>query len=324
MQKLIFSLVIIVTGLLFGYIGQKLVRKTGYIHENSILFIRKFLQKLGMLFFMPVSFVAAVWVISFEDIRVAFLPLIGAGTLLLGGGLGLVAASFTKNGEKHKAEFFCCGSFTNLGSIGALVAFLFLGEVGFGLVALYMLFEQTVYYTICLPIIKYISGGKNDETFLERIIGISKDPFVRAAIVALTCGLFLNVSDISRPLFFENIIGFFVPVGTFILLVSIGLGMRFSSVSDYIVEGLVVSLVKFIAVPFISVTIAYLFGFGSINDGLPLKVVLIASSMPIAFVGLVVASVYDLDLDLVNSCWLITTGALVIVVPWLYFLLTIM
>lgn len=182
----------------------------------------------------------------------------------------------------------------------------------------------SVYYTICLPIIKYISGGKNDETFLERIVGISKDHFVRAAVAALTCGLFLNVSDISRPLFFENIIGFFVPVGTFILLVSIGLGMRFSSVGDYIVEGLAVSLVKFIAVPFISVTIAYLFGFGSINDGLPLKVVLIASSMPIAFVGLVVASVYDLDLDLVNSCWLITTGALVIVVPWLYFLLTIM
>lgn len=96
MQKLIFSLVIIVTGLLFGYIGQKLVRKTDYIHENSILFVRKFLQKLGMLFFMPVSFVAAVWVISFEDIRVAFLPLIGAGTLLLGGGTWSCCSIFYK------------------------------------------------------------------------------------------------------------------------------------------------------------------------------------------------------------------------------------
>jgi predicted permease len=127
MQDLIFSLTIIITGLVIGYIGQKIAKKMRSDHENSILFIRKLLQKIGLLFLMPVSFVAAVWIVSFEDIRITLLPLIGAFALLLGGALGLIMASFTKNGEKQRGEFFCCGSFTNLGSLGALITFVFLG-----------------------------------------------------------------------------------------------------------------------------------------------------------------------------------------------------
>jgi len=160
-------------------------------------------------------------------------------------------------------------------------------------------------------------------TFRQRITDVSKDPFVRAAIGAFICGLALNLSGIPRPPFFEIVNSFFIPIGTFILLVSIGLGMRFSSAGDYVVEGVLVSLIKFIAVPFIVGIAAYAMGFGDINDGLPLKVVLIASSMPVAFTALVAASIYDLDLNLANSCWLITTGLLIIILPWLSFLLGI-
>ena len=67
---------------------------------------------------------------------------------------------------------------------------------------------------------------------------------------------------------------------------------------------------------------AYLFGMHLMDDGLAFKVVLILSSMPVAFNALVAASIYDLDLDLANSCWIVTTGALVIILPWLYYLLS--
>jgi len=86
---------------------------------------------------------------------------------------------------------------------------------------------------------------------------------------------------------------------------------------------LMISLVKFVAIPLIAVSTAFALGFGNINEGLPLKVVLIASSMPVAFTALVAASIYDLDLDLANSCWLITTGSLVVVLPWISYLLTL-
>ena len=45
--------------------------------------------------------------------------------------------------------------------------------------------------------------------------------------------------------------------------------------------------------------------------------------MPVAFNALVASSIYDLDLDLANACWQITTSALVIIISWLYFLFSL-
>jgi hypothetical protein len=39
-------------------------------------------------------------------------------------------------------SMYVCGAFTNIGSIGALVCFVFLGEKGFALVLIYKLFEE--------------------------------------------------------------------------------------------------------------------------------------------------------------------------------------
>jgi predicted permease len=55
---------------------------------------------------------------------------------------------------------------------------------------------------------------------------------------------------------------------------------------------------------------------------LPLKVVIILSSMPVAFNALIPPSIYDLDLDLANSCWFFTTALLIIILPLLLIVLT--
>jgi predicted permease len=66
--------------------------------------------------------------------------------------------------------------------------------------------------------------------------------------------------------------------------------------------------------------VAYLIGYGAIDNGLPLKVVMILSAMPVAFNALIPPSIFDLDLDLANSCWFFTTSLLIIVLPVLLFL----
>jgi predicted permease len=55
---------------------------------------------------------------------------------------------------------------------------------------------------------------------------------------------------------------------------------------------------------------------------LPLKVVIILSSMPVAFNALIPPSIYDLDLDLANSCWFFTTALLIITLPMLLIVLS--
>lgn len=324
MEKVFLSLALIISGLTLGYILQNLDRKSIVSLPIPVADLRKLLQKAALLFFMPISFLGAVWIVSFENIRVVLLPLVGLCSLLFGGFLGLAAARLMHKSNRDKAVLYSCGSFTNLGSIGSLVCYFFFGETGFALVALYKIFEDICYYTIGFPLIRFYSGSTDHtQSTFKRLIGVITDPFVAAAFTAFFLGLFLNLAHIPRPPLFETITAIFVPFGTFILLVSIGLGMRFSSVSNYVQESAVVSAIKFFAIPIFGCTLAYLFGLQHISDGLVFKVVLICTSMPVAFNALVAASIYDLDLDMANSCWLVTTLGLIVVLPWLYFLLSI-
>lgn len=319
MYKLLFSLCLILAGLMLGWFWQVRLRRQN--RADALPVLRKRLQKMGLLVFMPISFAAAVWVVSFSDPRLLLLPLLGVFVLLLGGVLGLLAATITGQEPRRKGALFCCGSFTNIGSIGALVGFVFLGESGFALVAIYKMFEETIYYTVGFPVARMYGVQKDEKRFWQRLLLVLRDPFFLAVVTALTTGLALNFSGLTRPAVFETINGLLVPGGTFLLLVSIGLGMRISGIRSNIGEGLQVAAIKFIILPLVAVSIAWALGFGNLDGGLPLKVVLIVSSMPVAFTALVAASIYDLDLDLANACWLTTTALLVVVVPWLAFLL---
>ena len=111
-----------------------------------------------------------------------------------------------------------------------------------------------------------------------------------------------------------------VPTGTFLLLASIGMAMQFSSVTGYLRECVALMGVKFVILPATAVLIGYLCGLGAMHDGLPLKVILILASTPVAFTSLIPPSIYDLDLNLSNACWLTSTLSLVAVLPVVYLL----
>jgi predicted permease len=216
-----------------------------------------------------------------------------------------------------------CGSFTNIGSIGALICFIFLGEQGFALVPIYKIFEELSYYTIGFPIAKYYSSSEKTEKTLDRIKSLGKDPFILTALSSIVLGGLLNWAGVQRPEFFRTVVSAFVPLGTILLLTSIGLALKFRRVRDYLRECISVSIIKFVLVPFSASFLAYMIGFGNIDNGLPLKVVIILSSMPVAFNALIPPSIYDLDLDLANSCWFFTTALLMIILPLLLIVLSI-
>ena len=320
MSKLIYTLILILSGLTLGYILQVLNRRGTIRLPLPVPVLRIWLQKIGMLFFLAISFGGAIWIIKIDDLRIVILPFLGIFSLILGGGLALCAARLINLERKQVGAYFACGSFSNISSIGTLVVLWFWGENGFAFVPLYKLFEEISYYTIGFPITKYYATEvKEGGTFYSRLKEVFKDIFVLTTTTAIALGAILNLTGINRPELFGTICSFFVPAGTFTLLVSIGLAMHFSRTKDYFKESFVIAAIKFILIPFITGTVAYLLGFGEIDQGLPLKVVIILSSMPVAFTALIPPSIYDLDIDLANACWLTTTLALVVVLPWLYF-----
>ncbi len=318
MSKILWSMTLIAFGLTFGYVLQKLVQGGRIRLPMPMDALRKGLQKAALLFFNPVAIVGAVWIVDIGNIRLAALPFLGLLALLAGGVLALGYAQVLGLGPRQKGALFPCGSFTNLGSIGALVCFVFLGEKGFALVPIYKLFEETAYYAVGFPIAKYYSsGGAETAGTGERLRGMLKDPFILVAVSSIALGGCLNLSGLPRPAAYGTVNAVFVPLATVLLLTSIGLAMRFRKVRDYLKECAGVALIKFLLVPLLVAGAAWMAGLGRIDGGLPLKVVIILSSMPVAFTALIPPSIYDLDLDLANACWFFTTAALAVVLPLL-------
>ena len=140
----------------------------------------------------------------------------------------------------------------------------------------------------------------------DKLKRLGTDIFVLVSLSSLFTGGLLNLSGLKRPEVYQTINSVLIPLGTLALLTSIGLAMRIKTIQDYLKECVVISGIKFLIVPVILTLTAFLLGYGKIEHGLPLKVVMILSSMPVAFTALVPPSLYDLDIDLANSCWLFT------------------
>ena len=320
MGKLIFSISIVIIGISIGYIIQILVNKK-YLNL-SIDTVRKKLQRSALLFFNPIAILGATWVANIHDIKIAALPFFGVTALFTGGCLAFFASRTLRLSRRQTGSYIVCGGFTNIGSLGALFCFIFFGEAGFALVPFYKLFEEFIYYAIGFPLAKSFSDDlTGSPSLVHRLKTVVTDVFVLVAVSSITLGLILNLSGLHRPAFYGTINTVFIPFAALLLLISIGMAMRFSSVRIFFPHGLIIAAIKFVMIPVIIVGLGFLFGLDKIDNGLPLKVVLILSSMPVGFIAMVPPTIYNLDIDLANACWLITNTALIFQIPLLLFLI---
>lgn len=318
-SRLFYSFAVILAGLMLGYLIQVLAARGALRLPVPVDALRKGLQRAALLFVNPVAIVGATWIVSIRDASLAALPFIGLFAIVTGGVLALGAARLLRLPPKKTGALFCCGSFTNIGTIGALVCYLYLGEPGFALVPIYKIFEELSYYSTGFPIAKHYSGSAVAEGRWDRVKGLARDPLILVSVSALILGGALNASGLERPAIYGTVNAVFIPLQAFLLLSSVGLALRFRRVGDYLKESAAVAAIKFAAVPALACSLALVLGFGAIDGGLPLKVVLILSTMPVAFNALIPPSIYDLDLDLANSCWFVTTAMLALVLPALLF-----
>ncbi|MBN2659164.1 MAG: hypothetical protein JXR86_19070 [Spirochaetales bacterium] len=278
--------------------------------------IRIFLQKLVIAGFIPFTVATSIWIAPIRNLKIIALPFIGISALAAGSFMALGIARLMKKDKRDGAVFFVSGGFTNLGSIGGLICFLLLGEEAFALASFYMFFEKIWYFGFGFPYARKCSYTAGDsESMKETLKKMFVDPFVIMSLLSMAAGVLLNFSGLSRPDFFERINGILVPLGTYFLIFSIGLGMRLGAVGKYWREALSIILIKSLILPVLMVSLSFLFGLHTIAGGLPLKTVLILSSMPVAFVALVPPSVYKLNLDMANSMWLFSYFSLLLIIP---------
>jgi predicted permease len=312
LQKMLLSLGLIFLGLMFG---QSIKVKLGGAADKAVSRSQRFV----LLVLSPVVNLSAFWVVRVTDTRFMALPVLCALALGLGGAIAVMFSRLLGHDRKKAGAMFSSGALTNIGTIGGLVCYAFLGEPGYALASMYRVFEDFICFGALYPIAKTFSDTKADDEDQTGIVRrVLSDPFIRVYMTSMIAGTALNLSGVPRPAFFGGFNEVMIPLTSLILVTTVGYRMHFGAVRNYLRECLAVGLIKFLAVPVVVVSVGYLLGLGRIYDGTALKVVLILSSMPPAFLSLIPPQIYDLDTDLANSSWLVNTGALVLVLPVLF------
>jgi len=259
--------------------------------------------------------VSSFWTLRIPMARLAFVPLLGFLAVAAGGAGGLLASRLLRLAPRRAASMFCCGLFTNLGTLGSLAAFVFFGERGFAIAQMYSMLEQLTYYTVGFPLVDRIVNGGGGR--LVDLSGLRRHPAVFIPMAAMALGGILNLLGVPRPAIVPVISGVFVILNAVLLGLAIGLTLRVGRVGRYGREMGASAVIKFALVPALVIPAAWALGFGGVEGGLALKVVALLAFMPVGFFALIPPALYGGDLDLANSGWLATTAAMLGILPLL-------
>lgn len=319
MDRLLLALVIIFASLLAGYGFRRWLEARFPLFATAPLTLwRKRLQFLAMVVCLPGAAMLSLWGLPRPDTSLLALPLLGVCGFALGGGLALGAARLLRLGPAQTGSLFCCGSFGNVGAVGSLVGVIFLGEGAIALAALYRLCEEMYFFGVVLPVARRYSPREADIPLPARPW---RSPMPWLVVAALLAGIALNLCGIERPAALGPLASGLTVAVTVFFLFTIGLGLRLSCLYCYIAPCLAMCAIRFVGIPTGVLALAHMLGVGGVANGLALQTVVIVASMPVAMTALIPPSLLDLDLDLANACWIVSTLALVAVLPLLLLLL---
>jgi hypothetical protein len=259
--------------------------------------------------------VSSFWGLRLPGARLAFVPLLGFLAVATGGAGGLLAARLLRLEPARAASMFCCGLFTNLGSLGSLAAFLFFGEGGFAVAQIYTMLEQLTYFSVGFPLVDRIVRGTGGP--LVDFPGLRRRPAVFVPLGAMAVGGLLNLLSVPRPPIVPVIAGVLIIANAALLGLAIGLTLRVGRIGRYGREVGASALIKFALVPAVVIPAGWAVGLGGLDGALPLRVVALLAFMPVGFYALIPPTLYGADLDLANSAWLATTAATLAILPLL-------
>jgi len=277
------------------------------------------IQKACLLGINPVAFIGAVWILPISDHRLLLLPVVGLLVLVSGfliGGLVMRLRPLPSAGERIGFRLSC--SFTNTGNMGGLIVYLLLGELAFSMIPFYKLLEEFWYYGVLFPYARQqaVQGGLIKDTGQTRngLLRVLTDPFFLVIALSILLGLALNVLGFARPDGYARINAWIIPSSSFLLLVAIGSQIRIVGIPRYWKPAALIATIRVTLIPLFALSFALLLGLGN-GDTLTIKTIAILATMPMAFISLVPASLYNLDADLISTAWIFTTASLILSVP---------
>ena len=278
--------------------------------------VSKRLSRFAVVVFESSVVLMGTWSLSLESpARVLLVPVLGAVVSLGLLGVGFLASSLFHQEPIRRGAFLLCALMSNIGmSLGGFLCYLLFGMPGQSLSVVYTTHFMPVALLIGLMIATHYGHGGR-ASVRSTLASMARNPLVVAPTVALVVGLGLNVAGVGTPAWVSPMNGVAVYLVVSLHAYSIGLTLRVQRIGRYWREVSAIAAIKFVVGPLLGAAAVFVFGQWGAFDGLLWRVVVVEGAMPVAIFATIVSNVFDLDRDLANSAWLLTTLACVVVVP---------
>jgi len=257
------------------------------------------------------------WGVQFHP-GLVLLPFVGFAIACFNLALGFIVARMYKLERLSFGSFVLASGMSNQGyTIGGVICFFFLGQRGYSESLVYLLYWNFFAFLICFPFARALGRAREKLSLKQEVMNIFRD--VRSLPLAgLVAGLILAGINIPRPAAGARLLTFAIPFASVISMGCIGLSFQFRALSLFKRFYPGILGIKFIISPLLGLFLAWLFRF----EPLSAKVVLIEAMTPAAVMSVLTASLFDLDLDLANALFSVTTSVfLVVVLPILTLLM---
>ena len=279
-------------------------------------------SQTSMVLLIPPMAMLVFWTAELPAGPSAALPFLGLGVHLLGGTAGWLLARGSGLDRRAQGACFLGGASSNVLTFGGIVAVLLLstpqdphGEQALSAMQLYRVLEGPFYYLVAWPVAAILSSTGEQAASWAVTFRRSFRPVTLLPLGGMAAGILLNLAKVHRPGALDGAASWLVRGNVVLLGVTVGLTLRRAAIGRRWPLCLGVSAIKFALLPFTAAGALWLLGF----RGLHLQTALVCASMPVAFMAVVGANLVGLDEEVLGSLWLFTTGAMVVVVPVLAF-----
>ncbi len=217
-----------------------------------------------------------------------------------------------------KASYLASSMLSNIGALGGLCTFFLFGELGFAYNQIIAMFQNLVFFLFCFPMAHYYN-----KRWCKKAGGAEKIPFGslffnrrQLPVAGVAAGMLLYAGGVPRPEILANLFNVLIHISAWAALLPVGYSIRFSEMKHYYISILNILPVKFLITPLIGCFIA-----GPLfTDPVVLGTILIAASAPVGINAVVLARLYDFNVQIAGAAFFLTTTVfLTIVYPALFF-----
>ena len=249
------------------------------------------------------------------------IPVFGFLLVLLPGFIGYLLFARRMENLLDRGSYIASAMLANLGTLGGVCAFILYNEEGFAYSQLIGTCQNILLCLIVFPLAQYYHL-KHTKTLKKtsRLASLRAMFFSlnQLSLIGMAIGLALNINGIPRPAELAPIFQSLVHISAWIAMLPVGFLIDFRQVRAYAKKTQSLIALRFFATPLIFAGLTELF----ISDPTARGTLIILSFCPTAINAVIAAKLYQLNVGIAISSFVITTAAfLLLLFPALFFLL---